>query len=80
MHDVKSLVKVKLTKNQLAAITSFVEDRGIVIFKNSRLLKVLNVGDFDAVTEELAKWVVDNGRRSDELVLLRQKEITLFSQ
>jgi GH24 family phage-related lysozyme (muramidase) len=72
MHDVKSLVKVKLTKNQLAAITSFVEDRGIVIFKNSRLLK--------AVTEELAKWVVDNGRRSDELVLLRQKEITLFSQ
>lgn len=80
MHDVKSLVKVKLTKNQLAAISSFVEDRGIVIFKNSKLLKVLNAGDFDSVLVELAKWVVENGKHSDALAQLRQKEIELFTQ
>ena len=80
MSEVISLIKVQLTDNQLAAITSFVEDRGIVIFKNSRLLKVLNAGDFEAVPTELAKWVVENGKHREDLVLLRQKEIELFTK
>ena len=77
---VKALVKIKLNKNQNAAIESFIEDRGVVIFKNSRLLKILNSGNFDAVPEELAKWVVENGKRKEELVELRQKEIELFTK
>ena len=43
---VKALVKTKLNKNQSAAIESFIEDRGVIIFKNSKLLKILNSGDF----------------------------------
>jgi lysozyme len=77
---VKDLVKVKLTESQTAAIVSFVTDRGQTIFKNSNLLKVINKNDFEAVPTELAKWVIENGKRCPELELLRQKEIALFTK
>lgn len=77
---VKSLIKTKLTKNQLAAIESFIEDRGLVIFKNSRLLKVINNGELELVPDELAKWTVENGQRKEELVELRNREIELFTK
>jgi len=77
---VKDLVKVKLTESQIAAIVSFVDDRGTTIFKNSNLLKVINKNDFEAVPIELAKWVVENGKRRPELETLRQKEIALFTK
>ena len=77
---VKDLVKVKLTESQTAAIVSFVTDRGQTIFKNSNLLKVINKNDFEAVPTELAKWVIENGKRRPELELLRQKEIALFTK
>jgi len=77
---VKDLVKVKLTESQTAALVSFVDDRGQTIFKNSNLLKVINKNDFEAVPIELAKWVIENGRHRQELELLRQKEIDLFTK
>ena len=76
----KELVRSELTKNQILALESFITDRGEEIFKNSNLLKVINRGDFDAVPDELAKWVIDNGRRRPELAELREKEITLFTK
>lgn len=78
--SIKELVRTELTKNQILALESFITDRGEEIFKNSNLLKVINKGDFDAVPNELAKWVIDNGRRRPELVELREKEITLFTK
>jgi lysozyme len=81
MHQtITELVKVSLTNNQILALESFINDRGQDIFKNSNLLKVINRGDFDAVPNELAKWIVDNGRRLPELVELREKEIALFTE
>jgi lysozyme len=77
---VKDLVKVKLTESQTAAIVSFINDRGTTIFKNSNLLKVINKNDFGLVPTELAKWVIENGRHRPELELLRQKEISLFTE
>jgi lysozyme len=77
---IKELVRTELTKNQTLALESFIKDRGEEIFKNSNLLKVINRGDFDAVPNELAKWIVDNGRRLPELVELREKEIELFTK
>jgi lysozyme len=77
---IKELVRTELTKNQILALESFITDRGEEIFKNSNLLKVINRGDFDAVPNELAKWIVDNGKRLPELVELREKEITLFTK
>lgn len=77
---IKELVRIELTKNQKLALESFIADRGEDIFKNSNLLKVINRGDFDAVPKELAKWIVDNGRRRPELKELREKEIELFTK
>jgi lysozyme len=77
---IKELVRTELTKNQILALESFVQDRGEEIFKNSNLLKVINRNDFDSVPAELAKWVVNQGRHSAELAELRQKEIILFSK
>jgi lysozyme len=77
---VKELVKTNLTKNQTAAIESFVSDRGIEIFKNSSLLKALNRNDLAAVPAELSRWIVHNGRRDYSLVTLREQEIELFTK
>jgi lysozyme len=76
----KELVRIELTKNQILALESFINDRGATIFKNSNLLKVINKNDFEAVPTELAKWVIENGRHRPELEALRQKEITLFTK
>ena len=77
-QTINELVRVELTTNQHAALQSFIDDRGILIFKNSKLLKVINAGDLDLVPTELKKWVVENGKQKDELVALRTKEIELF--
>ena len=77
---IKELVRTELTKNQILALESFIQDRGEEIFKNSNLLKVINRNDFESVPAELAKWVVNQGRPSAELAELRQKEIILFSK
>lgn len=77
-RQLSSLLKVNLNINQKAAIQSFVDDRGIEIFKNSRLLKVINSNNFELVPDEFRKWVVANGKLLPELVILREQEINLF--
>lgn len=77
---IKDLVKVDLTRSQISALESFVEDRGAAIFRNSNLLKAINRSDFDTAIAEFRKWVVDAGRHRDDLVELREKEIALFTK
>ena len=79
-QSIAELVKVELTNNQLQALESFVNDRGLDIFKNSTLLKVINRNEFDQVPSELRKWVVNNGRKLNELVDLREQEVALFTK
>lgn len=79
-QTIKELVKVSLTDNQILALESFINDRGQDIFKNSNLLKVINRNELDSVPDELAKWIVDSGRRRQELIELREKEIELFTK
>jgi lysozyme len=81
MHQsINELVRVELTNNQIQALESFVNDRGLDIFKNSTLLKVINRNEFEQVPSELRKWIVDHGRKSDELVKLREQEVALFAK
>ena len=79
-QSIAELVKVELTNNQLQALESFVNDRGLDTFKNSTLLKVINRNEFDQVPSELRKWVVNNGRKLNELVDLREQEVALFTK
>jgi len=77
---IKDLVKVNLSKNQIAALVSFIESMGEDIFKNSTLLKLINRNELESVPAELAKWNIRSGRRTEELALLRSQEIALFNQ
>lgn len=79
-QSITELVRVELTNNQIQALESFVNDRGLDIFKNSTLLKVINRNEFEQVPAELRKWIVDHGRKSDELVKLREQEVALFAK
>lgn len=77
---IKDLVRVELNKNQVQALTSFIDDRGVSVFKNSTLLKVLNKNEFELVPQELARWIRINGKVSEEMVEQRQTEIDLFTK
>jgi lysozyme len=77
---IKEFVKTKLNKNQTQALEQFIDNLGVDVFKNSTLLKVINRNEFDAVPKELGRWIISSGRKSDEMVKQRQKEIELFTQ
>jgi len=77
--QIQDLIKVKLTTNQLKALTGLAEDIGMVLFQNSTILKKINQHDFD-VADEFLRWTNRNGRRNDSMLESRQREIALFTK
>ena len=53
---------VALTDNQFGALVSFTYNVGIAAFLGSSLLRKLNVGHYDAVPAELARWATTTAR------------------
>lgn len=78
-NTVNSLVKVPLTQPQFDALTSFVYNLGAGALAESQLLKRLNNGEYDAVPEEMAKWVHAGGQKLEGLVRRRSAEGQLFA-
>lgn len=85
-HDVQQardavlrLVTVPLTPNQLDALTSFVFNIGAAAFARSTLLKRLNEGKYDAVPDQMRRWVYAAGVVSPGLVKRREEEIKLWN-
>ena len=70
---VRDAVKVRLTENQEAVLIDFVYHFGSGAFKNSTLLKVVNVGQFDKVPAELSKWVKQKKIRNGKIVKINGK-------
>jgi lysozyme len=67
---VLSLVKVKLTDNQLGALTSFVFNLGAGNFKSSTLRRKVNANPHDkTIRDEFMRWVYARGG-NDEPVML----------
>lgn len=82
MAAVKRMVKVPLTANMLAALTSFTFNLGVGALASSTLLKRLNAMDYKGAADEFLKWNKEkiNGefRVSNGLTKRRIAERELF--
>jgi lysozyme len=76
---VNAAVKVPLTQNQFNALVDFAFNVGDTAFRESTLLKLLNQKQYDAIPEQMRRWVHDNGIRVPGLVNRREKEIALWN-
>ena len=77
---IERLVTVKLTKNQMDALTSFMFTVGLHQFKQSELLRKLNSGRYEEVPDELMKQVNAGGRIIPGLVARRRAEVALWNK
>lgn len=84
-HDLKiferavnSSVKVPLKQNQFDALVSLTYNIGVGAFKNSTLLKKLNLGDYKEAANQFDVWVNAGGKRLQGLVNRRAIEKKLF--
>lgn len=84
-HDLKiferavnSAVKVPLKQNQFDALVSLAYNIGVGAFKNSTLLKKLNLGDYQEAANQFDVWVNAGGKRLQGLVNRRAIEKKLF--
>lgn len=73
---IKRLVKVPLNENQRGALASLVFNIGEGNFKESTLLKLLNVGA--DCSNEFDRWIKSNGKVLNGLVSRRKAEKLLF--
>lgn len=71
-------VRVPLTDNQLAALTSFVFNVGCGAFRESTLLRLLNEHDYEGAAAQLDRWVNAGGVRVAGLVNRRNLEKEIF--
>ena len=84
-HDLKiferavnSSVKVSLKQNQFDALVSLTYNIGVGAFKNSTLLKKLNLGDYKEAANQFDVWINAGGKRLQGLVNRRAIEKKLF--
>jgi lysozyme len=75
---VNNLVTVALLQSQYDALVAFAFNVGVGSFKTSTLLKELNVGNYDAIPEQLLRWTKAGGRQIAGLVNRRKAEIELW--
>lgn len=72
------LVKVPLTDNQLAALTSFAFNVGTGALGSSTLLRLLNQGQYEDAAKQFARWNKAGGKTLSGLVRRRAAEAALF--
>lgn len=75
---INQLVKVPLTQSAYDALCDFVYNVGITAFKNSTLLKKLDIKDYSGAALEFIRWKYDNGKVVEGLLKRRQREQEMF--
>lgn len=77
--EIKKLVKVTLTDNQLGALLSFTYNLGVGNLRVSTLLKKINANPNDpAIKDEFLKWNKAGGKVLAGLTKRRQSESDLY--
>lgn len=80
MRGVEAKLRVPVTDEQLAALTSFAYNVGLGAYGKSTLLKKLNLANYDAATREFQKWNKAGGRVLAGLTSRRRAESELFER
>lgn len=75
---VDKYVKVPLTQQQFDVLVSFTYNMGIGAFKDSTLLRYLNMGMYEDAARQILRWIWAGGRQIDGLVNRRNIEYKLF--
>lgn len=78
-YQIATVLKAKLTVNEMAAIEDFVYNLGIGNFTRSSLLADLNAGRFQNVAHDLEEWNMAGGRVLAGLVRRRAAEAAQFN-
>lgn len=76
--QIRELVKVPVTANQLGALVSFAFNVGIGALRSSTLLKMLNSGNYAGAAGQFARWNRAGGKVLKGLVTRRAAEASLF--
>lgn len=78
-NSVKGSISVPLNDNQKASLISFVYNVGVTAFKESTLLRKLNLNPLDtSIRTEFARWKYSGGQIIQGLITRREKEAELF--
>ena len=78
--QVHRLIRVPITQNQFDALVSFAYNVGIGNFRNSTLLRKLNIKEpIPVLVKEINKWNRSNGNILPGLTRRRNEEAKLFS-
>lgn len=82
--QVRKLVRVPVTDNQLGALVSFTYNAGVGNFRSSTLLRLLNAGDYAGAAAQFARWNKGtvNGEKVELKGLTRRRtaEAALFEK
>jgi lysozyme len=76
---VQGMVKVPLTQGQFDALADFVYNLGSHSLAESTLLRVLNLGDYGRVPDELRRWIYAAGEPNEGLKARREGEVILWN-
>jgi lysozyme len=75
---VNDYVAVVLTQAQFDALVDFVFNVGVQAFKQSTLLRKLNLGDYQGAHDQFDRWNMDNGKVVNGLQRRRDEEQKLW--
>lgn len=77
---VNEAVDADITQNEFDAMVDFVFNDGAHAFRNSTLLKMVNLGHFESAAEQFLLWDHAGGKVVEGLLHRRQAEAALFSE
>jgi lysozyme len=76
---IASAIKVPLTDHETGAIMDFVYNVGAGNFRNSTLLRLINLGQYEAASQEFEKWDMAAGKVMAGLLRRRAAEAQTFN-
>ena len=78
-NAVASLVKPIIVQQKFDALVDFTYNLGILAFRNSTLLKVINANPSDPnIDKQFNRWILAAGKPLDGLIRRRQSECWLY--